>query len=285
MRIRRRRRLRRKQSPIQATLIATGNRVNASSPLLPMILIQTEDMELYLLLEHILRSEGFTSRLVGGLEEIRILLQAVPSAMVLVECRNSAETFRTMCAGLGQDTAITRVPILALVVQGAAREYVSAIGPEIAEILVRPIWPANLIQAIRGAFRRWRERGASPTDPGAKPMQYADIEMDLASYRVWRGGQAIHLSPTEFKLLRHLLERPEQVVTRQELRVAAWPRNIHVGPKTIDVHVGRLRRALSAGTQTNLIRTIRSVGWALSTASPEEAPSLRSVDELQPRSS
>ena len=250
-----------------------------------MILIQTEDMELYLLLEHILRSEGFTSRLVGGLEEIRTLLQVVPSAMVLVECRSSAEIFRTLCISLGRDTAITSVPILALVVQGAEREYVSAIGPEMADILVRPIWPANLIQAIRGAFRRWRERGAPAVNTGAKPIRYADIEMDLASYRVRRSGREIHLSPTEFKLLRHLLERPEQVVTRQELRVAAWPRNIHVGAKTIDVHVGRLRRALSTDTQTNLIRTIRSVGWALSKASPGEGPSMRPMEEHQPRSS
>lgn len=259
--------------------------MSVSAPLLPMILIHTEDMELYLLLEHILRSEGFTSRLVGGLEEIRTMLQVVPSAMVLVECRSSAEIFRTMCLALRQDKAIMGVPILALVAQGAEREYVSAIGPEIAEILVRPIWPANLIQAIRCALRRWRERGAPAVNAGAKPIQYADIEMDLASYRVWRSGRAIHLSPTEFKLLRHLLERPEQVVTRQELRVAAWPRNIHVGPKTIDVHVGRLRRALNMGTQTNLVRTIRSVGWALSRASPEEGPPMRPVDELQPRSS
>jgi len=108
-------------------------------------------------------------------------------------------------------------------------------------------------------------------DIAAKPIQYADIEMDLASYRVWRGGREIHLSPTEFKLLRRLLERPEQVVTRHDLRIAAWPRNIHVGPRTIDVHVGRLRRALSMGTETNLVRTIRSVGWALSSGSADKA--------------
>jgi two-component system phosphate regulon response regulator PhoB len=250
-----------------------------------MILIQTEDMELYLLLEHILRSEGFTSRLVGGLAEIRTLLQVAPSAMVLVECSGSAETFRGMCLALRQDKAIASVPILALVRPGAERDYVSAIGPEIAEILVRPIWPANLIQAIRGALRRWRERGAPAAGAGASPLQYADIEMDLASYRVWRDGREIHLSPTEFKLLRHLLERPEQVVTRQDLRVTAWPRNIHVGPKTIDVHVGRLRRALGGDAQTNLIRTIRSVGWALSAAVADEGRPSPPAGEHQTRSS
>ena len=169
-----------------------------------------------------------------------------------------------------QDKAVSGVPIVALVLQKAERDYVSAIGPEIAEIFVRPIWPAKLIQSISCALRRRREAPAA--DTAAKPIQYADIAMDLASYRVWRGGREIHLSPTEFKLLRRLLERPEQVVTRHELRVAAWPRNIHVGPRTIDVHVGRLRRALSMGTEANLVRTIRSVGWALSSGSADKAP-------------
>lgn len=244
--------------------------MSVPAPLLPTILILTEDMELYLLLDHILRFEGFTSRLVSGVAEIQTLLQVAPSAMLLVESRSSAEAFRDLCLTLRQDKAVAAVPILALIVQSAEREYVSAIGPEIAEILVRPIWPAKLIQSIRCALRRRRE--ATPAaDNVARPLQYADIEMDLASYRVWRGGREIHLSPTEFKLLRRLLERPEQVVTRHELRIAAWPRNIHVGPRTIDVHVGRLRRALSMGTETNLVRTIRSVGWALSSGSADKA--------------
>lgn len=238
-------------------------------PLLPTILISTEDMELYLLLDHILRFEGFTSRLVGGLEEIQTLLQAAPSAMVLIESRSSAAAFRDLCLALRQDKAATGVPILALIGQRAERDYVSAIGPEMAELIVRPIWPAKLIQSIRCALRRRRDT-ATPADTAARPIQYADIEMDLASYRVWRGGREIHLSPTEFKLLRRLLERPEQVVTRHELRIAAWPRNIHVGPRTIDVHVGRLRRALSMGTEANLVRTIRSVGWALSSGSADK---------------
>lgn len=244
--------------------------MSVPAPLLPMILISTEDMELYLLLDHILRFEGFTSRLVGGLEEIQALLQVAPSAIVLVESRSSAEAFRDLCLALRQDKAVAGVPILALIVQRAEREYVSVIGPEIAEIFVRPIWPAKLIQSIRCALRRRRD-SASAGDTAARPIQYADIEMDLASYRVWRAGREIHLSPTEFKLLRRLLERPEQVVTRHELRIAAWPRNIHVGPRTIDVHVGRLRRALSMGTEANLVRTIRSVGWALSTGSAGKA--------------
>lgn len=259
--------------------------MSVPASLLPMILISTEDLELYLLLDHILRFEGLTSRLVGSAEEIQTLLQIAPTAIVLVESRRSAEVFRDMCLALRQDTAVSDVPILALIGQSAERDYVAEIGPEIADILVRPIWPAKLIQSVRDALRRRREAG-SAAGTAARPIRYADIAMDLASYRVWRGSREIHLSPTEFKLLRRLLERPEQVVTRRELRMAAWPSTIHVGPRTIDVHVGRLRRALSLGTEANLVRTIRSVGWALSAGSADRAtPPVAAGREDRARSS
>jgi two-component system phosphate regulon response regulator PhoB len=226
-------------------------------------------MELYLLLDHILRCEGFTSRLVGGVEEMQRLLPIVPTAVVLVESRGSAAAFREICATLRQDRAVQRVSIVALIFQGAEREYIAAIGPDLAEILVRPIWPAKLIQSVRCAQRR-RHDTLDPGETSTRLVQYADVAMDLASYRVWRAGREIHLSPTEFKLLRRLLEQPEQAVTRHELRIAAWPRNVHVGPRTIDVHVGRLRRALRVGSESNLVRTIRSVGWALSRGAADE---------------
>ena len=103
-------------------------------------------------------------------------------------------------------------------------------------------------------------------------LVYADVEMDLATYRVRRAGQEIHLSPIEFKLLHYMLSHPEQVITREELHRAAWRGNIHVGPRTVDVHVGRLRKALSSGGKACLIRTVRSVGYALSLHVMDQLP-------------
>src|SRR3546814_19431886 len=88
--------------------------------------------------------------------------------------------------------------------------------------------------------------------------------MELITERVRRGGRDIHLSPSEFKILRHLLQHPEQVSTREELKNAAWQGNVHVGRRTIDVQVGRLRKALLSASDRDLIRTARSVGYALS---------------------
>ena len=82
--------------------------------------------------------------------------------------------------------------------------------------------------------------------------------MDLTTYRMRRGGQDVHLSPIEFKLLRHLIRNAEQVVAREELKNAAWRQGIHIGPRTIDVHVGRIRKAPLSVSDTDLIRTVRS---------------------------
>ncbi|WP_245449939.1 winged helix-turn-helix domain-containing protein [Rhizobium leguminosarum] len=101
--------------------------------------------------------------------------------------------------------------------------------------------------------------------PGERELfAFLDLELDISTYRVRRNGRTIHLPPTEFRLLHHLIKRPSRVFSRDELREAAWLHAVHVGPRTIDVHIGRLRAALNSGdVQKILIRTVRSVGYAL----------------------
>ena len=123
--------------------------------------------------------------------------------------------------------------------------------------------PSKLIECVR-AILPGHAPASDAAEARAKAVRYADVEMDLITYRVRRDGRDVHLSPIEFKLLKHFLERPEQVITREELHSAAWLDNVHVGPRTVDVHVGRLRKALQSGSKGNLIRTVRSVGYALS---------------------
>jgi len=88
------------------------------------------------------------------------------------------------------------------------------------------------------------------------------VKIDLNTYRVYRNGQRVDLGPIEFRLLCHLLSRSPKVLTRQDLIAVAWPKNVLVEPRTIDAHVGRLRRALARRGETNLIRTVRSAGYA-----------------------
>ncbi|ULJ74301.1 winged helix-turn-helix transcriptional regulator [Rhizobium gallicum] len=104
----------------------------------------------------------------------------------------------------------------------------------------------------------------SPIPSRQELLAFQDIELDLASHRVCRNGRTIHLAPTQFRLLEHLMRNPYRAYSRDELQNAAWPRAVHIGPRTIDVHIGNLRAALNRDSDRDLIRTVRSVGYALS---------------------
>lgn len=127
-----------------------------------------------------------------------------------------------------------------------------------------PITPAGHMPANRARSTTARTAGKLTL------LTFADIELDPDSYRVRRGGREIHLCPIEFRLLRHLLENPGRVFTRDDLIGAGWRKNVYVGPRTVDVHVGQLRRALGAKSEKDLIRTVRSVGYIL--AKPGDDP-------------
>jgi len=101
--------------------------------------------------------------------------------------------------------------------------------------------------------------------PGAaeEVLQFADITMDLAAHRVSRNGKAVHLGPTEFRLLRHLLRSPGRVFSREQLLDAVWGHDVYVEPRTVDVHIRRLRKALNAYGDADIVRTVRSAGYAI----------------------
>ena len=96
-----------------------------------------------------------------------------------------------------------------------------------------------------------------------KTLSYADIMMDATAHKVSRGGKAIRLGPTEFRLLRHFLENPDRVFSREQLLDAVWGHDVYVEPRTVDVHIRRLRKVLNEGGAQDVIRTVRSAGYAL----------------------
>ena len=110
-------------------------------------------------------------------------------------------------------------------------------------------------------------RRAHP-ETDAEQLAFADVEMDLLSHRVQRAGRNLHLGPTEFRLLRHLMEHPGRVYSREQLLDAVWGHNVYVESRTVDVHIRRLRKALNAGGGADLIRTVRSAGYSLDDTDP-----------------
>jgi two-component system phosphate regulon response regulator PhoB len=231
----------------------------------PLILLGTEDIDFYMLLDHILEGEGFRCILATSVEEIlNVSLEHSPEVIVL-DCRPHSYSATDGLHRLKQKAETNSIPIVALISPGAEIEHVQLLKSGVDEAFTRPISPAKLVEQIRMILIGLKR----PTLPNENNLRYADVEMDPITYRVRRNGKDIHLGPIEFKLLRHLLQTPEQVFSRDELITAAWPHNVYVGPRTVDVHMGRLRKALKLASDQELIRTVRAAGYAL-TDRPED---------------
>ena len=146
---------------------------------------------------------------------------------------------------------------VAVAADGEEADRVRGLEVGADDYVAKPFSPSELIARVRAVLRR------SKPSTTADLLTYAGIVMDLSSHRVLRDGRPIHLGPTEFRLLRFLMERPGRVYSREQLLDAVWGRDIYVEVRTVDVHIRRLRKALNGPSDVDLIRTVRSAGYAL----------------------
>jgi two-component system, OmpR family, phosphate regulon response regulator PhoB len=223
----------------------------------PIILIGTQDIDLLQLLDRILQpAEMATSVTRAGVW--CLVAEQGPDAVVL-DCRDHSSPTALFAPATLHDGRAARIPLIVLVDACNDRWWTEVMTAGVERGFKRPIPPGPLLERLRGLLASVPSRRSG----GPKTMQYADVSMDPDSLRVWRDGRNIHLSPIEFRMLQCFLERPEQVISREELHEAAWRENVHVGPRTIDVHISHLRRVLCGGSAQDLIRTIRAKGYAL----------------------
>ena len=148
-------------------------------------------------------------------------------------------------------------PVIMLTARGEETDKIRGLDAGADDYVVKPFSPAELVSRVRALLRR------STPDMGAETLAYEDLEMDLVSHKVNRGGRSVHLGPTEYRLLRVLIENPNRVYSREQLLDKAWGQNIYVEIRTVDVHVRRLRRAINIDGKPDLIRTVRGSGYAL----------------------
>ena len=148
-------------------------------------------------------------------------------------------------------------PVIMLTARGEETDKIRGLDAGADDYVVKPFSPAELVARVRALLRR------STPDMGAETLAYEDLEMDLVSHKVNRGGRSVHLGPTEYRLLRVLMENPGRVYSREQLLDKAWGQNIYVEIRTVDVHVRRLRRAINIDGKPDLIRTVRGSGYAL----------------------
>ena len=148
-------------------------------------------------------------------------------------------------------------PVIMLTARGEETDKIRGLDAGADDYVVKPFSPAELVSRVRALLRRFTQ------DMGAETLAYEDLEMDLVSHNVNRGGRSVHLGPTEYRLLRVLMEKPNRVYSREQLLDKAWGQNIYVEIRTVDVHVRRLRRAINIDGKPDLIRTVRGFGYAL----------------------
>jgi two-component system, OmpR family, phosphate regulon response regulator PhoB len=165
-----------------------------------------------------------------------------------------------VCRQLRRLPETRRLPIVMLTARGEEGDKLRGLDAGADDYVTKPFSPSELIARLRAVLRRARPEREGET------LQYQDLVMDLASHRVRRNGREVHLGPTEFRLLRHLLENQGRVFSREQLLDMVWGRDVYVEPRTVDVHIRRLRKAINNEKDSDLIRTVRAAGYALDRA-------------------
>ncbi|HKF73242.1 MAG TPA: phosphate regulon transcriptional regulator PhoB [Stellaceae bacterium] len=223
----------------------------------PLILVVEDEPALATLLRYNLEKEGFSvAEAHDGEEALLQLSERTPDA-VLLDWMLPQVSGLEICRRIRRTPQWRTLPVIMLTAKGEEADRVRGLEGGADDYVVKPFGVTELVARLKAVLRR-----ARPT-AGAETLRYADLVMDLASHRVTRNGDPVHLGPTEFRLLRVLLERPGRVFSREQLLDAVWGRESEIEPRTVDVHIRRLRKALNEDGRRDLIRTVRAAGYAV----------------------
>jgi len=221
-----------------------------------MLLVEDDRVLADLLVWHFER-EGFAVRHTADGDEALLLAEELAPDIVLLDWMIEGVSGIEVCRRLRRSPGRANVPIIMLTARGEEGDRVRGLETGADDYLTKPFSPRELIARVAAVLRRVRPALAGET------LRYADLEMDVVAHKVRRGGKAVPLGPTEFRLLRHFLEHPGRVFSRERLLDAVWAHDPDIELRTVDVHVRRLRKALNEGERSDLIRTVRSAGYAL----------------------
>ena len=224
---------------------------------MPLLLLVEDDRALAdLLIWHFSR-EGYDIVRTADGDEAILLAEERPPDLVILDWMIEGVSGIEVCRRLRRKSVTARVPIIMLTARGEESDRIRGLETGADDYVTKPFSPRELIARVGAVLRRVRPALAG------EQLSYADIEMNLEEHRVRRGGNKVALGPTEFRMLRHFLEHPGRVFSRDRLLDAVWSHNAEIDARTVDVHVRRLRKALNEGGLPDLIRTVRSAGYAL----------------------
>ena len=223
----------------------------------PLILIVEDEPAQVEILRYNLEKKGFLISVATAGEEALILAEEEEPDLVILDWMLPDISGIEICRRLKAQQHTKLTPVIMLTARGEEEDRVRGLENGADDYMVKPYSPNEMIARVQAVLRR------SHPEIAAEVLEYSDIRMDLACHRVSRNDQAIHLGPTEFRLLRVLMQRPERVFSREQLLDRAWGRDVYVESRTVDVHIRRLRKALNIKGLKDIIRTVRGAGYAI----------------------
>jgi len=227
------------------------------SGLKPKILIVEDEAAVVALLRYNLEHQGFEVDAVSDGEEALVAVDENPPDLILLDWMLPQLSGIEVCRQLRRRPATKQIPVILLTARGEEADTVRGLDSGADDYVTKPFSPAELSARVHALLRRSRPALSD------EALSIADLQMDLAAHRVYRGSREIKLGPTEYRLLRHFMEHPGRVFSREQLLDSVWGRDVYVELRTVDVHIRRLRKALNENGEQDVIRTVRSAGYAL----------------------
>jgi two-component system phosphate regulon response regulator PhoB len=223
----------------------------------PHVLVVEDEDSLATLLQYNLQKEGYEVSLAGDGEEALLMVDERLPDLIVLDWMLPKVSGIEVCRRLRQRNETRNLPIVMLTARGEETDRVRGLDTGADDYVVKPFSMTELGARIRAVLRRIRPGLAEDR------VRRGDILIDRVAHRVKRGGAEIHLGPTEFRLLDYLMQHPGRVFSREQLLDAVWGSDVYVEARTVDVHIGRLRKALGASEASDPIRTVRSAGYSL----------------------
>ncbi len=223
----------------------------------PFVLVVEDEDALATLLQYNLEKEGYQVALAADGEEALMLVDERLPDLVVLDWMLPKISGIELCRRLRGRSETRNMPIMMLTARGEESDRIRGLDTGADDYVTKPFSMTELAARIRAVLRRIRPGLAEDR------VSHGDITMDRVAHRVRRSGREIHLGPTEFRLLDYLMQHPGRVFSREQLLDSVWGSDVYVEARTVDVHIGRLRKALNNDEEVDPIRTVRSAGYSL----------------------
>lgn len=241
---------------MQASSASSSGRKARPDLTAPRILVVEDEDALALLLKYNLEAEGYLVEHVARGDDAEVRIAEGGLDLVVLDWMLPGVSGLEVCRRLRAREATRTLPIIMLTARGDEHERVRGLAIGADDYVVKPFSTPELMARVKALLRR-----ASPERISAR-LAHGDVELDRETFRVMRGQREVHLGPTEFRLLEHLMQKPGRVHTRAQLLDAVWGSTAEIDERTVDVHVGRLRKALVQADEADPLRTVRGAGYS-----------------------